>query len=502
VLAEVTDTAGNLSSDANANELLVDLTPTVAPTVVLTADVNNDALLNDAEALSPQPVDIILPAGAAVGDTLLWTDSVSPANTLLTAADITAGVVSTTVALPADGSVLTVSSVLIDLAGNASPNGFDSATVDTTPSDPPQPVIVADADNDGLLNVVEAVSPQPIDITLPASAGVGFTLSVNDGTTVTDIVLTAADIVNGLVSTTVTLPADGSILSVVANLTDLAGNVSTDGGDLAQVDLTVPDQPSIVISEDTNNDGFINIAENVGLVDVQVVLPATAVAGDSLTTSIRGVVVTRGLSAADIAAGLLNLTTPAPSNAAFVIAEAFLTDSAGNPSITASDTAQLDISPPFVPTVNSQITNSGTPSIDGTAAVGPGDTLRVAVNGVSYVDGDGNLVDNGDGTWILTVPASDALLSATYDVAVQIEDPAGNTTQDATVGELVVDSVPPAVPVVDALLTNLATPALTGTAVVSAGESLSVTINGVTYPRLLFLPSMHWLMDLMKFLPR
>jgi len=515
----ITDTAGNVVADPSSGELTVDITATLAPTVVLTADANDDALLNLTEAQSPQPVDIILPASAVVGDTLLWTDSVSPANTVLTAADIAGGVVSTTVALPADGSVLTVSSVLIDLAGNASPSGVDSATVDTTPSDPPQPVIVADADNDGLLNVVEAVSPQPIDITLPTSAALGFTLSANDGTAVTSIVLTAADIVNGFVSITATLPADGSILNVVANLTDLAGNVSTDGSDFAQVDLTIPDQPSIVIVEDSNNDGFINIAENLGLVDVNVLLPATAVAGDALTTSIRGVVLTRVLTAADITAGVLNLTTPAPSNGAFVIAEAFLANSAGNLSTTADDTAQLDISPPFVPTVNSQITNLGTPVVDGTAAVGPGDTLRVAVNGVTYTDGDGNLIDNGDGTWSLTVPASDALLSATYDVAVQIEDPAGNTTQDATVDELVVDLVPPAVPSVDSLLTNLTTPTLTGTAVVNAGESLSVTINGETYTvgdgnlvlaasgvwtltSLLFLPSMHWLMDLMKCLQR
>jgi len=87
VLAEVVDLAGNLTADATVSELVVDLTATVAPTVVLVDDANNDALLNAAEALNPQSVDITLPAGAVVGDTLLWTDGSSPANTVLTAVE-------------------------------------------------------------------------------------------------------------------------------------------------------------------------------------------------------------------------------------------------------------------------------------------------------------------------------------------------------------------------------------------------------------------------------
>jgi len=174
----VTDAAGNLSSDVSANELVVDLTPTVAPTVVLTADANNDAFLNTAEAVNPQPVDITLPAGAAAGDTLLWTDGVSPANTVLTAADITAGVFSTTVALPADGDVLTVSAVLTDQAGNVSAGNNDSATVDSSPTASPIITITEDADNDSFLNIAESVGLVDVAVQLPTGATVGDSLTL------------------------------------------------------------------------------------------------------------------------------------------------------------------------------------------------------------------------------------------------------------------------------------------------------------------------------------
>jgi len=112
----VTDTAGNSTSDATIDELEIDLTDPLAPIPTLTADANNDALLNAGEAINPQPVDIALPLGAVAGDVLTVDDGTTAVNVVLTAADIAAGVVSTTVALPADGSTLTVTARLTDQA--------------------------------------------------------------------------------------------------------------------------------------------------------------------------------------------------------------------------------------------------------------------------------------------------------------------------------------------------------------------------------------------------
>jgi len=226
VTATVSDAAGNRIDDITAAELDIDLTSTVAPTVVLTADINNDALLSAAEAEDPQPVDIILPAGAVVGDTLLWTDSVNPANTVLTAADIASGVVSTTVALPTDGSVLTVSSLLIDQAGNTSPNSVDSATVDATTPLVPSIIIAEDINDDALLSIAESNGPVDVSIQLPVGVVAGDTLTVTLDGVVSTIVLSATDIAAGVVNLTTPAPVNNSSVLVEAFITDIAGNTT------------------------------------------------------------------------------------------------------------------------------------------------------------------------------------------------------------------------------------------------------------------------------------
>jgi len=375
VMVSVLDQAGNSSNDASINELEIDLSSTVAPTPILTADINDDAFLNANEAQTIQPVTILLPAGAVVGDALLWTDGVTPRNTILSAVDIAAGSFQTTIPLPANGSVLTITSVLVDLAGNASPAGSDSATVDTV----------------------------------------------------------------------------------------------------------VPAAPTIVIVEDANDDNFLNISELMGAVDVVINLPAGAVAGDVLVTTIGGVSSTMILSSVDIILGAVSVTTPAPAQNASVEAEAYIVDPAGNPSLVSDDLAVVDNSAPFIPSVNALTTNNVTPVLTGNAAVGPGDILQVTVNGITYTDGDGALVNNGNGTWTLTIPASDALADGVYDVLVSLTDPAGNNTVDVSLDELVVDTVLPQAPAVISQTTSNQTPVISGTYTIASGHTLSVLVDGITY---------------------
>jgi len=297
-----------------------------------------------------------------------------------------------------------VTVTVTDVASNTTSDGTtDELEIDLTDPLAPIPVLTADANNDALLSVAEAVNPQPVDITLPAGAVAGDVLTLDDGTTTVDFVLTAADIAAGVVSTSVALPADGSTLTVTAHITDQAGNVSPSAMDSAVVDVTLPLAPTVTILEDADNDGFINLSELVGPVDVQVTLPASAAAGDVLTIVLDGVTTMQTLTNADITAGIVSTTTATPANGATVQADVSLT--------TSSDTAVVDIQAPAVPTVTSLTTNTGTPVISGTATVGPNEVLSVAVNGIVYIAGDGNLVDNGDGTWSLTIPAADSLLA-------------------------------------------------------------------------------------------
>ncbi|MCK0137462.1 hypothetical protein, partial [Arenibacter sp. S6351L] len=100
------------------------------------------------------------------------------------------------------------------------------------------------------------------------------------------------------------------------------------------------------------------------------------------------------------------------------------------------------------------------------------DVLTVTLNGTTYTEGDGNLTDNGNGTWTLTVPAGSELAEGTYDVA-------GNTADDTTTDELSIDLTDPTAPTVNTLLTNDTTPTITGTA--DSADVLTVTLNGTAY---------------------
>ncbi|WP_391856522.1 Ig-like domain-containing protein [Vibrio cidicii] len=107
----------------------------------------------------------------------------------------------------------------------------------------------------------------------------------------------------------------------------------------------------------------------------------------------------------------------------------------------------IDTTAPSVPVVNAQTTSDVTPVITGTATVGAGETLSVTVNGATY----DNVTVDGDGNWSIdteTATPSSGTLGAfedgeTYSVTATVTDAAGNATDDATSGEVVIDTTAP-----------------------------------------------------------
>src|SRR5690606_20564074 len=98
----------------------------------------------------------------------------------------------------------------------------------------------------------------------------------------------------------------------------------------------------------------------------------------------------------------------------------------------------INSSLPTTPTVDPIATPDSTPLITGTAD--SEDDLTVEVNGVVYTEGDGNLVDHGDGTWTLQIPDGNEIPVGTYDVVVTVTDGNGNIATDATTDELTINS--------------------------------------------------------------
>ena len=129
-----TDGAGNSTTGTTTHAYSVDTTaPTV--TTAITTDANNDGLLSSSElgGAGTVAVNFALSSGATAGDILHYTtDGTNYTDVTLTAAHITAGAVTASVAAPAEGSTLTVSATVTDAQGNTSASSSDSAKADTT----------------------------------------------------------------------------------------------------------------------------------------------------------------------------------------------------------------------------------------------------------------------------------------------------------------------------------------------------------------------------------
>jgi len=465
VIATVTDPAGNASIDVTTNELMVDSTPPPAPGVTSQTTQN------------PTPV---ISGTTTVGSGLTLTVEVN--GVVYTAGDgnlVDNGDGTWDLTVPAPNALpdalYQVVATLTDAAGNSATDpGVDDLLVDTTA--PPTPGVTSLVTND----------TTPI-ISGTATVGAGDVLTVE----VNGVVYTAGDgnlVDNGDGTWDLTIPVANVLAEanydVTASVTDIAGNVATDPSSAElTVDLTAPVAPTVV-SQVTNNTTPVISGT------------ASVIPGDTLTVTVDGNTYTAGDgNLVDNGDGTWDLTVPA---------------------------ANAMVAGTFEVTVTSLLTGNPTPVVSGTAVVAAGDVLTVTLNGVVYTAGDGNLVDNADGTWNLTIPASDALADATYEVVATVTDPAGNAAIDVTTNELVVDLTPPPAPGVTSqttqdntpliltdaagnsaqdpgvddllvdttappspgvtsLVTNDTTPVITGTAIVGPTETLTVEVNGVVY---------------------
>ena len=265
---------------------------------------------------------------------------------------------------------------------------------------------------------------------------------------------------------------DGSATTdVSATSADAAGNSTSDitGSELF-IDATAPvvtiTTSDVVVVANVNNymlDGVCTAGDGVVTVSIAGATPASMIAPCSGGTWISG-----GFDLSGIADG---------SNA--VVVDASQTDSWGN--IGNATTVQLDkdATPPGTPTVGAQATNDTTPIVTGTADAGA--SVSVSIGGAVYT-----VVANGSGGWSLdtgAVAPDSGIFNPTNngpnEVTATVTDGVGNSSTDATNNEVVIDTIVPVSPTVDVLLTNDATPIVTGTA--EAGSTNTITFGGASF---------------------
>ncbi|MEO1633754.1 MAG: Ig-like domain-containing protein, partial [Cyanobacteria bacterium J06631_9] len=370
----------------------------------------------------------------------------------------------------------TVTADVSDVNGNPATQATRNISVDTD-----APTISIDVvTTDDILNAAELQTNLPITGTTTAEVGQTVTVNVN-GSPYTTTVQTGG-------TWTVTIPpADmagfGSIETVRADVSDVAGNPATQ----ASRPITVDRTPPVVSIDAIATDDIINAAE--ASVDLPITGTTTAEAGQIVTVAVNGNTYTALVQSG----GTWNITVPTAELASFDPAEAVtadVSDVAGNPAAQATRDITVDTAPPVIAIdviSGDDILNAvevGSPLfVSGTTDAEAGQVVSVEINGTTY----SGLVQS-NGTWNVTVPTSDiAAFGGVENVTADVSDVAGNPATQA-VRPIMIDTTAPAIAIdvittddiINAAEAGIDLP-ITGTTDAEAGQTVTVELNGNTY---------------------
>ncbi|MDD9192213.1 tandem-95 repeat protein, partial [Aliivibrio sp. S2TY2] len=464
----------------------------VAPTVVINS--GDDDTINADEKDAGVTASIELPEGTDLtSDSLVISiNGGEPQTIKLSDATFDESgkvVVSIPASAIVDGTPVKVDAIVVDVAGNESATGSDTAGVDlVAPGDGEgdnggdvAPTVLIDSGDDDTINAVDKDVGVTATITLPEGTNIAedsVVVTFSDGTTDT-IKLSEITVTDGKFSVAIPATAivDGQITEVSAIVVDVAGNESATGSDTAGVDLVAPGDgegdnggdvaPTVVIN--SGEDDIINAAEKDAGVTATITLPeGTNTAEDSVVVTFSdGTTETIKLSETTVTDGKFSVAIPAAAivDGQTTEVSAIVVDAAGNESVEGSDRAEVDttygedIDEPgndiTQPTVS--ITDntgdeaeliSGTENADitvrfgegvssGTAQVVISDedgdtandiTLNVTLNsnGTATVDGGYTVTQNDDGTYTINDVDVKTLVDGTLTANATFTDSDGN----------------------------------------------------------------------------
>ncbi len=293
VKGTITDKAGNTSE--GTNNATLDTTPPSKPTVEIVEDNKpKDEILNKEELgdKTEVTVKVTAPSDVKVGDVITvisdtQTDPIKIPVTKDNIDDLKAGNHTEKFPAPENGKTINVVATVTDKAGNTSKEGKAKALRDTSDLSGISVVIVTRGDDHIITNSeLDATNGMvKVNVILPADAEIGDTVVVRaSGNTSQTIKLTADNIQtapDGSRFITVAFDSltDNSFFKATATITDKAGNKGGPAEDYATMDTSRPGKPIVKIIEDKDSDGYIYKSELEGDIDISVVLPAGAKAG-------------------------------------------------------------------------------------------------------------------------------------------------------------------------------------------------------------------------------
>jgi outer membrane protein OmpA-like peptidoglycan-associated protein len=343
-------------------------------------------------------------------------------------------------------------------------------------------VTVETADPAG--NVSTAAGAVTIDRTPPASATLDVTMSSKPIDTLTGgwagkdaqslkVTVDGSDYIlrtyTGLSSSagkwTLKLPAplaEGTH-SVAIETADAAGNVSRNTGDVI-VDMTAPATPAISQTVFKSSPPAITgtWAEGDGK-SLRVILDGSQYVKGTYT----------GLTSAK---GKWSLNLPAALAEGSYNIAVETADSAGNAS-SAKGIIIVDQTAPAAATLDAALSKTPIDMLSGTWAEKDAQSLKIVVDGSSYLLRTFSGLRSIAGQWSLKLPTP--LGEGEHAVSVETADAAGNIS--VSTGKAVIDSQAPAAPSVDKQLVFAPIGTITGTWAEGDAQSLKVTVGGGSY---------------------
>ncbi|MDT3275129.1 retention module-containing protein, partial [Shewanella sp. SP2S2-4] len=300
-------------------------------------------------------------------------------------------------------------------------------TINVTPvaDGGPSVTINTDTNNDGFISNEELAGNTEINVTIGldgTGANVGDTLTVNG----VDYTLTQEDINNGFVNLNLPAPGEGETITVVATITDSAGNVSPEGSDSAILDTTGP-----TITVDAPDDTKDTTPTITGSTDappgstITIVVTDSTGAEQTLTTTVNP----DGTYSVDV-------TNPLAEGGYTAVAT--VTDPAGNTG-EATDNGNVDNTAPTVTVEAPDNTTDDTPTITGTTDATPGSVVTILITDANGATQTLTTTVNQDGTYAVDVMSP--LPEGGYTAEASVTDPAGNTGTDSDYGDVIYPEV-------------------------------------------------------------
>ncbi|WP_224366229.1 adventurous gliding motility protein AgmC [Hyalangium versicolor] len=449
---------GATSGGNGAYTLLADCySPLTAPVVVTPA---NGSSTNDNTPTYTGTLALPYPAGTEV---IIYVDGVELTRVT---PDSTGNWTFTQPTSLAEGTH-TVYAVAINTAQNlqSSPSSTNTFSVDSTP--PPAPVVTAPANG----STTKDSTPDYTGTAEPNSTVTVIVDGVVVGTTTANA--------SGNWTFTPTTPLADGPHTVKARATDPAGNTGSDSNTNTFTMDTVPPAAPVVVTPANGSRTNDNTPTYSG----------TAEPGTTVTVIVDGTPV--GTTTANASGNWSFTPTPALADGVHSVS-ATAADAVGNVSPQSNtNTFTVDTTPPPAPVVvtpaNGSTTSDNTPTYSGTAEANS--TVTVFVDGTSV----GTATADASGNWSHT-PAT-PLADGSHMVKAQATDVAGNIGVDSNTNTLMVDTVPPAAPVVttpaNGSTSNDNMPTYTGTA--EPNSTVTVILDEVAVGITTASPSGNWI---------